>query len=131
MLGKEEPAFRKRPEDEVEQRITLPCTVNGQIASGEVNRYRFEARKGQRLLLPWEPGPFIAASRLRWFQPVMALYDAAGQGGGYDDDYRFKPDPVIFFKCPKTVSTLSRSPTPCTAAARISSIASPSANCRL
>ena len=43
--------MRKRPDDEVEQRITLPCTVNGQVASGEVNRYRFAARKGQRLVI--------------------------------------------------------------------------------
>ncbi len=40
VLGKEALALRKRPADEVEQRITLPCTVNGQVASGEVNRYR-------------------------------------------------------------------------------------------
>ena len=43
VLGKEELALRKRPADEVEDRITLPCTLNGQIASGEVNRYRFTA----------------------------------------------------------------------------------------
>ena len=49
VLGKEELALRKRPAEEVEDRITLPCILNGQIASGEVNRYRFTARKGQRL----------------------------------------------------------------------------------
>ena len=31
--------------------VTPPCTLNGQIASGEVNRYRFTARKGQRLVI--------------------------------------------------------------------------------
>ena len=46
VLGKEELALRKRPATEVEERITLPCTVNGQVASGELNRYRFAARKG-------------------------------------------------------------------------------------
>ncbi len=45
VLGKEELALRKRPADEVEDRITLPCTLNGQIASGEVNRYRFTAAR--------------------------------------------------------------------------------------
>ena len=104
MLGKEELALRKRPDDEVEQRITLPCTVNGQIASGEVNRYRFEARKGQRLVFSAQARqlvPFIADAVPGWFQPVMALYDAKGKEVAYDDDYRFKPDPVIFFEVPK------------------------------
>ena len=85
VLGKEELALRKRPDDEVEQRITLPCTVNGQIASGEVNRYRFEARKGQRLVISAEARqliPFIADAVPGWFQPVLALYDASGQGSG-------------------------------------------------
>jgi hypothetical protein len=104
ILGKEETALRKRPDDEVEQRVTLPCTVNGQIASGEVNRYRFEARKGQRLVLSAQARqlvPFIADAVPGWFQPVMAIYDAAGKEVAYDDDYRFKPDPVILFKVPR------------------------------
>jgi hypothetical protein len=104
VLGKEELALRKRPDDEVEQRISLPCTVNGQVASGEVNRYRFEARKGQRLVLSAQARqlvPFIADAVPGWFQPVMALYDAKGKELAYDDDYRFKPDPVILFEVPK------------------------------
>lgn len=104
VLGKEETALRKRPDDEVEQQITLPCTVNGQIASGEENRYRFHARKGQRLVLSAQARdlvPFIADAVPGWFQPVLAVYDAAGRELAYDDDYRFKPDPVIFFEVPK------------------------------
>ena len=97
-------ALRKRPADEVEQRITLPCTANGQIASGEVNRYRFEARKGQRLVISAQARqlvPFMADAVPGWFQPVLAVYDAQGKELAYDDDYRFKPDPVIFFEVPK------------------------------
>ena len=104
VLGKEEQALRKRPADEVEQRITLPCTANGQIASGEVNRYRFEARKGQRLVFSTQARqlvPFIADAVPGWFQPVMAVYDAQGKEMAYCDDYRFKPDPVILFEVPK------------------------------
>jgi hypothetical protein len=98
VLGKEELALRKRPEEEVEQRVSLPATLNGQIASGEVNRYRFSARKGQRLVISVEArklNPFVADAVPGWFQPVMALSDAAGKEVAYDDDYRFKPDPVI------------------------------------
>jgi len=51
VLGKEYLAQRKRPPEEEEMQITVPCTMNGQIASGEVNKYRFEARKGQRLVI--------------------------------------------------------------------------------
>jgi hypothetical protein len=104
VLGKEEQALRKRPDDEVEQSVTLPCTVNGQIASGEVNRYRFQARKGQRLVFSTQARqlvPFMADAVPGWFQPVLAVYDAQGKEVAYDDDYRFKPDPVILFQVPK------------------------------
>ncbi len=104
VLGKEELAKRKRPENEVEDRVTVPCTVNGQIASGETNRYRFEARKGQRLVittLARQLIPYIADAVPGWFQPVLALYDANGRELAYDDDFRFKPDPVVMYQIPK------------------------------
>ena len=104
VLGKEYLAQRKRPDDEIEQRITVPCTANGQIASGEVNAYRFEARKGQRLVITVQARqliPYLADAVPGWFQPVLAIYDANGEELAYDDDYRFKPDPVIFFTVPK------------------------------
>lgn len=104
ILGKEELALRKRPDAEVEERVALPCTVNGQIASGEVNRYRFTASKGQRLVLSTQARqlvPYIADAVPGWFQPVLSLSDAEGREVAFADDYRFKPDPVIFFEVPK------------------------------
>jgi hypothetical protein len=104
VLGKEELALRKRPVSEIEDRITIPCTVNGQIASGEQNRYRFAARKGQRLVISTQARhlvPYIADAVPGWFQPVLVIYDAAGKEVAYDDDYRFKPDPLICFEAPK------------------------------
>jgi hypothetical protein len=104
VLGKEELALRKRPADEVEDRITLPCTLNGQIASGEVNRYRFVARKGQRLVITTRARqliPYIADAVPGWFQPVLVLHDANGKEVAYDDDYRFKPDPTILCEIPR------------------------------
>ena len=103
VLGKEEQALRKRPPEEEEVLVTVPCTANGQIASGEVNRYRFEARKGQRLLISAEArclNPYIADAVPGWFQPVLTLRDAAGKEVAFCDDYRFKPDPVLFFEVP-------------------------------
>ena len=104
VLGKEAAALRKRPAGEVEDRIALPCTVNGQTASGEVNRYLFTATKGQRLVLSTQARqliPYIADAVPGWFQPVLALYDAQGKEVAFADDYRFKPDPVIFFQVPE------------------------------
>ncbi len=104
VLGKEALALRKRPAEEVEQRITLPCTVNGQVASGEVNRYRFAARKGQRLVICTAARqliPYIADAVPGWFQPVLTLYDARGKEVAYSDDDRFKPDPLIRFEVPR------------------------------
>jgi hypothetical protein len=104
ILGKEAQALRKRPTNEVELQVTLPCTVNGQIACGEVNRYRFTARKGQRLLMSTQARqliPFIADAVPGWFQPVLTLHDAQGRELAFADDYRFKPDPVILFEVPQ------------------------------
>ncbi|MHC4403200.1 MAG: hypothetical protein ACYTG0_26360 [Planctomycetota bacterium] len=104
VLGKEESALRKRPDDEVEVRITVPCTMNGQIASGEVNRYRFEARKGQRLVVSVDARqliPYIADAVPGWFQPVLTLCDAAGKEVAFNDDYRFKPDPTFYCEVPQ------------------------------
>jgi len=104
VLGKEELALRKRPAEEAEDRITLPCTLNGQIASGEVNRYRFTACKGQRLVITTQARrliPYIADAVPGWFQPVLVLRDADGKEVAYDDDYRFKPDPTILCEVPR------------------------------
>ena len=104
VLGKEELSLRKRPDDEVEAQVAVPCALNGQIASGEVNRYRFEARKGQRLVISVAARqliPFIADAVPGWFQPVLTLYDAGGKELAYDDDYLFKPDPVIYYEVPQ------------------------------
>ena len=104
-LGKEQLALRKRPAREAETPITLPCTVNGQIASGEINRYRFSADKGDRLVistLARQLIPYIADAVPGWFQPVLSLHNAAGDEIAYNDDYQFKPDPVILCEIQKT-----------------------------
>jgi hypothetical protein len=103
-LGKEALALRNRPAYEAEERVSIPCTVNGQVASREVNSYRFTARKGQRLVittLARQLIPYIADAVPGWFQPVLALHDADGKEVAYDDDYRFRPDPVIRYEVPK------------------------------
>ena len=104
VLGKEHLGLRNRPAEEVEDRVTVPCTMNGQISSGEVNRYRFEAQKGQRLVISVDARqliPYIADAVPGWFQPVLALCDASGKEVAYNDDFRQKPDPTLYYEVPK------------------------------
>ena len=85
----------------IDLRITLPTVVNGQILPGEVDRYRFMARKGQRLVLAAAARalmPYLADAVPGWFQATLALYDSRGRELVYDDDFRFNPDPVLFYQ---------------------------------
>ena len=89
--------------DNEEVCVRIPCTVNGQIAQGAVDRYRFEARKGQRMVMAVQARdliPYIADAVPGWFQPVLVLCDEKGNELAYNDDYRFKPDPVILYEIP-------------------------------
>jgi hypothetical protein len=85
--------------------ITLPATLNGQIPPGGVDKYHFQAKTGQQLVVAVsarELIPYLADAVPGWFQAVVTLYDADGRELAYADDFRFKPDPVIFYKIPKT-----------------------------
>lgn len=104
VLGKEHLAQRKRPPEEEEVRVTVPCTMNGQMAAGEVNRYRFSATKGQRLVISAKARdlvPYVPDGVPGWFQAVLKLYDANGKEVAYNDDFRSNPDPMIFFEVPE------------------------------
>jgi ribosomal protein L40E len=104
VLGKEHLAQRNRPPEEEEMRVTVPCTTNGQIAAGEVNRYRFQANKGQRLVICAKARdlvPYVPDGVPGWFQAVLKLYDASGKEVAYNDDFRFNPDPIIYFEVPR------------------------------
>lgn len=83
--------------------ITLPAVVNGQIGPGGVDRYRFQARKGEDLVVvasARELVPYISDAVPGWFQATLTLSDAAGKELGYVDDFRFHPDPVLHYEIP-------------------------------
>jgi len=101
--------------------VTLPASINGRIVPGnveryravvrrtqpylpaDVDRYRFPARKGQQLVIAVRARaltPYLADAVPGWFQAAVALYDAQGKELAYDDDYRFHPDPVLFYRIP-------------------------------
>lgn len=94
------PKDRKK---EPEMTVTLPAVINGQILPGKVDRYRFTAGKGQRLVVAAnarELIPYIADAVPGWFQATLAVYDVQGKELAYDDDFRFNPDPVLYFQIP-------------------------------
>jgi len=86
----------KVPED-------LPILLNGQILPGDVDRFRFRAQKGARLVAvvsARELIPYLADAVPGWFQAVFTLYDVHGNEVAYVDDYRFHPDPVLLYEIP-------------------------------
>jgi hypothetical protein len=90
-------------ETKTELRITPPAVINGQIMPGIVDRYRFFARRGQQFVIAASARdliPYIADAVPGWFQAALTLYDSKGKEVAYDDDFRFHPDPVLFFKIP-------------------------------
>ncbi len=84
--------------------VTLPAVLNGQITPGGVDRYRFPARKGQRLVVAAsarELIPYLPDAVPGWFQATLALYNANEEELAYCDDYRFHPDPVLSYEIPE------------------------------
>ena len=81
-----------------------PFTLNGQILPGDVDRFRFRAKKGQSLVIQGHGRalvPYLADAVPGWFQMVVALYGPDGRQLAWDDDFRFHPDPVLHFTIPK------------------------------
>ncbi len=84
--------------------LALPLIVNGQIMPGDVDCFRFEARKGWQLVAAAAARqliPYLADGVPGWFQATLTLYDPNGNELAYDDDYRFHPDPVLYCEIPR------------------------------
>lgn len=80
-----------------------PAVINGQILPGEVDRIPVRARAGQKLLFRLQARaliPYLADAVPGWFQAVMALRDPGGREVAWNDDWRFDPDPVLFYEVP-------------------------------
>ncbi len=83
--------------------VDLPALFNGRIMPGDVDRYRFRARRGQRIIVCAQARrllPYLADAVPGWFQATLALHDAAGKEIAFVDDWRFDPDPVLAFAIP-------------------------------
>ena len=84
--------------------VQLPAVVNGQILSGQVDRYRFAAKKGQHLVFAVSAQqlvPYIADAVPGWFQAAITLSDEEGKELAYAGSYRFHPDPVLHYEVPR------------------------------
>ncbi|MDP6523440.1 MAG: PPC domain-containing protein [Kiritimatiellia bacterium] len=83
--------------------VTLPTVLNGQILPGDVDRYRFEARKGQELIVDVSARkliPYLSDAVPGWFQATVTLFDTNEKEVAFDDDFRFHPDPVLHYRVP-------------------------------
>ena len=83
--------------------ITLPAVVNGQMMPGASDRYRFTAKRGQRIVVAAaarELIPYISDAVPGWFQAAIALRDSSGRELEAADHYRFHPDPVLYYEIP-------------------------------
>jgi len=84
--------------------LNPPFVINGQVMPGDIDRFQFKAKRGQALLVRTHARslvPYLADAVPGWFQVVVALYDSEGKEVAWADDFRFHPDPVLFFQVPR------------------------------
>lgn len=100
-----EPNEPQRRSDEDEIMVSnAPCTFNGQIQSGDVDEFRFRAKRGANLVVRGRARaliPYLADAVPGWFQMIVKVSDVKGREVAYADDFRFDPDPVLCFKVPE------------------------------
>lgn len=87
-----------------EPALDLPVVLNGQVLPGDVDRFRVHMRQGQKLVLDVEARklvPYLADAVPGWFQAVLVVYNAKGEEVAFADDYRFSPDPVLYYEVPE------------------------------
>lgn len=91
--------------------VPVPSVINGQVRPGDIDHFRFKAGKGDSVVVDVSARriiPYLADAVPGWFQAVVAIHDEDGNEVAYQDDYKFNPDPVLFFDVPAAGSyTLS------------------------
>ncbi|MBT8046498.1 MAG: PPC domain-containing protein, partial [Pontiella sp.] len=87
------------------QEVPVPSVINGQVRPGDIDHFHFKVNKGESIVVDVGARriiPYLADAVPGWFQAVVALYDSDGNEVAYQDDYKFNPDPVLFFDVPET-----------------------------
>ncbi len=80
--------------------FTPPFVINGQLLPGDIDRFRFSARKGRTYEVRVEGRsltPFVADAVPGWIQLTLQVRDSGGREVAYADDTRFEPDPRLRF----------------------------------
>jgi hypothetical protein len=88
----------------VTTRVDVPVVINGQILPGEVDHFRFRGLQGQHLVIAAQARrliPYLSDAVPGWFQAALKLTDSSGKEAAYADDFRFDPDPVMYYEIPK------------------------------
>jgi hypothetical protein len=81
-----------------------PFVLNGQIMPGDLDKFRFRAKKGEKIVASVAARaliPYLADAVPGWFQATLSLRDAKGTELAYSDDDRFDPDPVVYCRIPE------------------------------
>ncbi|MDF9832661.1 hypothetical protein M2103_000875 [Ereboglobus sp. PH5-5] len=105
-IGKLPEVSEKEPNGhlaDAQQLPALPVVVNGQVTNADRDFFRFSARAGQQILIEVKARAiksYLADAVPGWFQPRIVLYNSEGDRLAEADDFRFDPDPVMFFKAP-------------------------------
>lgn len=84
--------------------VNLPVTINGQIMPGGVDRYRFDAVRGQEIIMVVNARsliPYLADAVPGWFEAVLTVDDDRGEELASAERFHFKPDPVLHFAVPR------------------------------
>lgn len=85
--------------------LELPFVMNGQIHTGDVDRFRFKAQRGQKLVIDVRARhllPYLADGVPGWFQAAISLDGPNGRKIDQAMSYRHEPDPVLLVKIPET-----------------------------
>lgn len=105
-IGKWPEVRESEPNDDTPDTVIdrLPVVVNGQIMPGDTDRFSFDAKKGDRLVIAAAARdviPYLADAVPGWFQALLRLTDSSGNEVSYADSFQFSQDPVIYFEVPR------------------------------
>ncbi|MEX0321957.1 MAG: PPC domain-containing protein [Puniceicoccaceae bacterium] len=82
-----------------------PFVINGQVMPGDEDKFKFLAEEGDKLIIHAKARalvPYLADAVPGWFQAVISLKDESGTEVAYADDFRFDPDPVLYYEVQNT-----------------------------
>ena len=99
-----EPFMPVPPNQPPRYTFKFPAVINGQILPGEIDRWHFTAKKGDRVVFQTFARsmiPFMGDCVPGYFQCVLELRDSKKRLVAFADDNGFDPDPVLCCTIPE------------------------------